>query len=540
MKGRSIILFVLIAPCQNAYALRPPDSAVLKTLNEEIAHVQTLQGNDEGDDPKKWSGILGLSKQLEQEISSISPDRAKIEDLKRRIADLKSEQAPLCQTLIDDTRKAYDIKPHHWSGPIVLNGDFNATPANWQPKFGEMDHARTKTNANGEQITMIKPTTYAAITWENGDIVVTIKSFLYSPGYLASILQHETIHFDQITTLGRGDQLTPGEREWQAYQAMRGRNSEIIFQLTSEEKRIIEDAFKKSMAEANSSPNSTMKGASEYATIAPEQDRADGDDAFLSGIAQIKPISQQARNTAAARLAADPEYLDYLANHERIIHEYEASRSQAADEYATEATRWAEESRTNHEKFEEMERSWDYLQAMTGLACSNPDALDQLGREGKAPGVGVSDIDWDWHMTRREGSGKNEHLVINECQMYILNAIRRANGMTSGHELTELARQYRGEHPTLIERFTTSIGEFFSSREATRRPSSEESARERNVNNYSRPSSASGNDGAQDAFRESMKKQNQELSKYDTIVHGVYAGTGGKSWDGNPGSRVTP
>ncbi|MDE2143325.1 MAG: hypothetical protein KGJ84_13025 [Elusimicrobia bacterium] len=367
---------------------------------------------------------------------------------------------------------------------------------------------------------------------------MTIKAFLFSPGYLAAVIQHETIHFDQLTTPGRGDRMTPGAREVDAYLSMQGQNSDAVFQLTPAEKGIIKAAFDKARAEANSSPNATVKGASGFETIAPEKTGTDGDDAFLSGIAQIKPISQNARNIAATRLAADPEYLDYLANHQRIMREYDASVAQAASEYAAETARWAEQTRANHERFEEMERSWDYLQTMTGLACSNPDALDRLGREGKAPGVGVSDIDWDWHMSRTEGSGKNEHPVVNACQAYILNAIRRANGMTSGGELTALARRYRDENPGLIGRFTTSIGEFFSALGSAPASSSQENARERDDDRDSR--SPARSDDSQGAFQESMARQNQELSKYDAIVHGVYAGTGGKSWDGNSSSRVAP
>lgn len=109
-----------------------------------------------------------------------------------------------------------------------------------------------------------------------------------------------------------------------------------------------------------------------------------------------------------------------------------------------------------------MKRRWRYLLETTGLACSNPDALEQQARQGKVPGVSLSDLDLAWQMNRIETVGMKDRPVANECQKYIMTEINRSNGPVSGSEILAWARRYRRDHPTLIGRFTTTISDFFT------------------------------------------------------------------------------
>jgi hypothetical protein len=139
----------------------------------------------------------------------------------------------------------------------------------------------------------------------------------------------------------------------------------------------------------------------------------------------------------------------------------DAYAQEDAEARARNAEADAAQDRRRVEHFADMKRRWEYLRTMTGLACSNPDALEQLGRDGKVPGVAISDLDLEWEMSRTEGSGKKERPVVDACQTYILGAIQNSNDLVRGWDLLAWARRYREQHPSLLARFTTKIGDLF-------------------------------------------------------------------------------
>lgn len=193
-----------------------------------------------------------------------------------------------------------------------------------------------------------------------------------------------------------------------------------------------------------------------------EAARAGGEASFLQGISRIAPISRQARDTfvvqeAAARAAweRDPEYLAYKTRSD----EYRRKRDET-DQIEYEKSRAERERQVEH--WADMKRRWRYLLETTGVACSNPDALEQQARQGNVPGVSLSDLDLAWQMNRIETVGMKDRPVANECQKYILAAIRGSSGLVSGNEILVWSRRYRKEHPTLVGRFTTTLTDFFS------------------------------------------------------------------------------
>lgn len=190
--------------------------------------------------------------------------------------------------------------------------------------------------------------------------------------------------------------------------------------------------------------------------------RSNGEASFLRGISRIAPISQQARaafavqeEAARSAWAKDPEYLAYKARSD----EYRRKRDEA-DQLQYEASQAERNRQVAH--WADMKRRWRYLLETTGLACSNPDELEQQARQGKVPGVSLSDLDLAWQMNRIETVGMKDRPVANECQKYILSAISGSNGLVSGSEVLAWSRRYRSEHPTLVGRFTTTIADFFT------------------------------------------------------------------------------
>lgn len=265
MKICYLTFLFLLASIVNSFALHPPSTSTMHSLETQLTAIKTLQGTEDESDPLKRTGILGLAQNIRLEKRSIEPNNTKLSMWEQQLDALKAQQAAKCQKLIEETRAAYGIEPHRWSDELVLKGEFNKTRANWSPKFGEWSETRTASNRFGDQILMMYPGPYVALTWENGDIVITIDAFAFSPGYLAAIIKHETVHFDQITTLGRGDKMSPAGRENEAFHAMQGVNSRI-FNLTPSEMARIQSNYESAIKHSSSQQGSPF-GASGFDSI---------------------------------------------------------------------------------------------------------------------------------------------------------------------------------------------------------------------------------------------------------------------------------
>jgi hypothetical protein len=174
---------------------------------------------------------------------------------------------------------------------------------------------------------------------------------------------------------------------------------------------------------------------------------SNSDISFLKTVANTREVPRTDRDTFAAQ-------------------EYAAWGKARDEERRARIEQWHadhdEEVRASQEQFADMKRRWEYLRTMTGFACSDPDTLERLGRDGKAPGVSLENLDLDWVMNWSE-TGEVQEPVANSCQEYILTAIQNANGLTSGASMIAMARRYRSEHPGHIQKFFTSVADFLGS-----------------------------------------------------------------------------
>lgn len=262
MKIRYILCAFLLWPNGRALALVSPSTTTQKILDSQIKTIQSITGSATGTDPSKWTGIASLSERIKKESARIDPDAKKIAAWERQRQQMEGQRAALCQDLINDTRKAYGIKPVKFSAPIAMPGGFDGTRATWNPRFGEMDLTRERINKDGHSIAMGQPHPYEAITWVNGDIVITIDAFRFSPAYLASVINHETIHYDQFTDPSRGPRSTQLAREREAYNMMRGITFRSVFNLSTVELGAVETSYQNAISHAVNSPNGNMVGAS--------------------------------------------------------------------------------------------------------------------------------------------------------------------------------------------------------------------------------------------------------------------------------------
>lgn len=286
MKAFTLSIFLIFASNASSFALNQPSSIQLKALQAQITAIQALQSN-----------LESLTQSIDHESGRIDPNHTQIAAWEQQLKILKAQQPPLCQKLLDDTRIAYGIRPNRYSGKIVLPGGFNGTFANYRPQFGEMIQTRVKTNRGGRSIAMGYPDPYAALTWENGDIIVTIDAFKFSPGYLAAVITHETIHYDQITTAGRGNRMSRQAREREAYNTMRGLTNRPIFQLSTAELQVIEKNYKRAMENTAPSQSSPLLSDSGFYSVDLTQNH-DGEDLLLRTMREAKEFAAKQRERA--------------------------------------------------------------------------------------------------------------------------------------------------------------------------------------------------------------------------------------------------
>jgi hypothetical protein len=173
---------------------------------------------------------------------------------------------------------------------------------------------------------------------------------------------------------------------------------------------------------------------------------ANRDLSFLKSVANAGSVPQADRDTFAAQ-------------------EYAAWGKARDEERTARIAQWHadhdEEVRASEEQFADLKRRWRYLRVMTDLACSDPDSLERLGRAGQAPGVSLENLDLDWVMNYPEPELASLP-SSNPCEIYVLTAIKNANGLTSGASMIATARSYRSEHPGHIRKFATSVGDFLA------------------------------------------------------------------------------
>ncbi|HBL18960.1 MAG: hypothetical protein A2X36_15015 [Elusimicrobia bacterium GWA2_69_24] len=105
-----------------------------------------------------------------------------------------------------------------------------------------------------------------------------------------------------------------------------------------------------------------------------------------------------------------------------------------------------------------IEGAWEYLRTTAGLACSAPEAFAEQMRSGAVIDVGMSDIELTMYLTRYSGSGPG---TLNSCESHILAKLNRTGHPVRAETLLVWAKEYRDSNPTLLRRFTTSIGDFF-------------------------------------------------------------------------------
>lgn len=125
------------------------------------------------------------------------------------------------------TIEAYGLEPDKPIGTSVMQST-NGRKLTWLPVAREMEaHEIERLNGSRSEIEQPKEKVYG-ITYPDGTTFMDPSVFEDGPGFLASYLLHERIHFEQITTDGKASKLTYAALQEEAYKAQVD-NANIFF-----------------------------------------------------------------------------------------------------------------------------------------------------------------------------------------------------------------------------------------------------------------------------------------------------------------------
>lgn len=390
---------------------------------------------------------------------------------------------------VEEDIKAFHLRPPQddFSGDTRLS-DRSRAMLKWNPRFSTeeirdpvlgrkiprtLDQLKQERAENLKRATALgvpsRDITAAETDQRTGEIVLYAEAF-QSPEKLATMIYHETSHWlDAVKEGGRVSEYAvprfATEKRAFHYQA------EFLKALNrvtdGENAELVSKRYEKQEAEAprelllrelvlpeyqnwlrGSMPQAVIPGAT---LERPEPLRAGADDGFYASLAELRGVAEDSRRVARG-----------------ISDKRESAEKERARVDQEKLLRALDEERENIR----------YLRTMAGLACSDPGALDAEAAKSSVIPARLSPWLDSYSLSDTAGPGS-----LNSCQIYVLDRLdarRRRYEPVSTEDLAQWARRYRDENPSLLRRFTTSLGEFFEAlaqAKSAPRPSRDEPSR---------------------------------------------------------------
>ena len=268
-------------------------------------------------------------------------DLAAIKKINDEFADNKSKKKILSEAEIEKEKiqrqvfeedaikaviAAYGIKPKHETGALYL-GTLSGTKAvRWDPILSERQNRDAK-NAAGETVHLHHPPS-SALTWSNGQITVSQKSFFYTaknpgeitffatPALLASIIIHETVHYEQYTN-PKDASMSLFSMEEESYSTQM--NAGSVIGLSNDEENLINHAMITELKWVKAHPNASpfdipesLSGGSSPAEDDIEKTKTEAETSFLeTWKKQVQPVldaprSGNPQNSRGIPIVPDP------------------------------------------------------------------------------------------------------------------------------------------------------------------------------------------------------------------------------------------
>lgn len=398
-------------------------------------------------------------------LNDIRKIRAKLQDKNLSAAQPADDRKALLllyNKTIHAVIAAYGISPEHEAGGILVTGKVTgAQSKEWDPVFDNQAH-RIMTDKDGKEV-LAKESPSVTYTWSDGQITLgpgafegsfddkstkEVVHYLASPALLASIIIHETVHFEQYTTPGRGDKKGLFEMELEAYKIQL--NSARQIGLAPSEVRLIGQGMIKGMKWVKAHPDASPFAAPGAVLGSPDLPDSD---------------IEHAKTGAEDSFSRPSGLLDAIDHAVSVSKNAEATAKKISDNKdRADLERKQEDERRFREWETAQAAAWNYIKAAVGLACSDPDAFSNQIQAGKIVNADIGNDDLWFYLSGAESEVGWESLSkgVNPCQDSIVNQMLSANSPVPASWILTWAKQYRESHPGLIERFTTTLSDFFA------------------------------------------------------------------------------
>ena len=201
-----------------------------------------------------------LNKKLFDASLKIDND-VEISALNKKGDDILAAHKAVMTDIVQKTADLYDIQPRPAGKPedggAIVKGPFARTRPKWAPVYAPERRVKI-VSLEGQDVSMTADPGYAGITWADGSVELNDRAFDYSPGYLAAIILHESVHFAQWTTKGKGDTISAVMAEMEAHSADCARDAMAAFNLTKVEIGAVQRAFTAQLEKFRRNPKAGM------------------------------------------------------------------------------------------------------------------------------------------------------------------------------------------------------------------------------------------------------------------------------------------
>ncbi len=230
MKTFLMPLVMILLLCRAAYALH----SASREDRERIIVLLDDAEQTQKDVDDIAAALRSYREHLKFDLSQGTPanvreDRDEIENFQEQLESRMDHLTVARDKAIHLALTAYGIVPADADGvPIAPAGvssmpdEERGLPIVWTPRAQDNDQMRPYWDNHGRQKAASTGHQVFALTGSDGMTVVDQSAFRHGPAFLALILSHELIHFQQYTTPGWGSNLTVAEQEVDAWKRTKG------------------------------------------------------------------------------------------------------------------------------------------------------------------------------------------------------------------------------------------------------------------------------------------------------------------------------
>jgi len=195
MTSKIWLCVVIVMNSSSAFGLDTPSDTSVKDIQKQIYAANRMDKQ------------IGDAVALVHRAQRAGKSEEEISRLQNGVVREKAKKYTALTKAIHMTIGAYGLEPDKPIGTSVMQST-KGRKLTWLPVAREMEaHEIERLNGSRSEIEQPKEKVYG-ITYPDGITFMDPSAFEHGPGFLASYLLHERIHFEQITTDGKANKLT--------------------------------------------------------------------------------------------------------------------------------------------------------------------------------------------------------------------------------------------------------------------------------------------------------------------------------------------